>query len=159
MATTSIRLAAEKLVTEYPHAAHIARAVGVNDNVGNQTVAGAWLLGLRDSLIDNLERILTADYPQDEVNDLESTPVSSQDQWQVWLELRLWEMDPDTAVMDHGEFPKPYPSFSTESLRAVKFSDIPDLAKSYEWEVASNALNIMLQDAQTAYGEYDDESE
>lgn len=142
---------------KYPHANDLCRAVGVNPTADDGSVAQPWLLALRDSLIEDLDRIITADYPSDEIHDLESTPVSSYDQWQVWAELRLWEFDPDTAVMEAGEFTKPYPSFATESVRAVKFTDIPDLAQSYEYEIAGDALNIMLQDALQAYGEATEE--
>lgn len=150
--TTALQTATDAVKSSYPHANDICRAVGVNPTANDGTVAETWLLGLRDSLLEDLERVVTAVYPQDEINDLEAVPVSTYDQWQIWTELRLWEFEPDIAVTETGEFLTR--DFSTETHRMVKLADIPELAQSYEYEIASTALSIMLQDALTAYTEY-----
>lgn len=153
----AIDRARDAIELAYPHANDLCRAVGVSATADHGTEAEKWLLSVRDNLLENLDRILTADYPQDEVHELESTPISTYAQWQVWTELKLWQFDPDVAVCEAGEFRKPYPSYSTEFVRAIKLSDLHNLAQNYEYEISSNALCIMLQEALYQNGEDDAE--
>lgn len=140
----------------YPHANDIARAVGVNPAANEGTVAEAWLLGLRDSLAEDFKRVMEADYPEDELWEYEKAPVFIDDQWKVWSELRLWQYDPDSAVNELADFFNPS-TYRTDPHRAIKFSELPDLAQSYELEIAGTALSIMFSEAREAYNSNESE--
>jgi hypothetical protein len=143
MPETTIDYAA-KIREIYPYANDIARAVGVGYPGSNTSVGAKWLLRIRDSIAERAEEIMSAVYPSDEI-DYDSLEVSTYAQWEIFTDLQLWQYEADITYSEHAEFHSSN-SGSTESVPAIRVSDIVDLAGRLMSEIAGAIGHMIVQE-------------
>jgi hypothetical protein len=115
----------------------LARHVGVSSPDSLNSPGAAFLCKIRDHILDESERILTAEYPEDEVSEIADSAaeiVSTYETWQIFTELELYNWD--SGLYGDEE--------------TVKRGDITQFAQSVLWEVASDLANIIYSELVSA---------
>lgn len=126
----------------FPHANALARAVGSGEPKNNDSPGARWLLHLRDSFAENIEEILAARYPSDEIG-YDALEVNTYTQWRIFADLELWSFDSELLATTIAEFPAA--SYRTESAPAIKYADLRDVAETLMAEIAGNLGQQILQ--------------
>jgi hypothetical protein len=108
----------------------LARHVSVSDPDTLESPGANFLIKIRDAILDEAERILTADYPEDEVSEIADSAaevVSTYETWQIFTELELYNWG--SSMYGDGD--------------TVKRGEITGYAQSVLWEVVSDLANIL----------------
>ena len=133
---------AAKIKDLYPYANDLARALGVGYPDSNKSDGAQWLLRMRDAFAADMERIMSADCPQDEI-EYDSLECGTHYQWLVFTDLQLWDYDADITYSETAAF-QTYTR--TENVRAIRAEDLRDLAGRLMDEIAGNLGNLLVQD-------------
>ncbi len=146
----------EKIKSDYPYANDIARAVGVAYPRSNESAGAKWLLRIRDAIANDADIIMASDDPYDEVpyDGLECYTFA---QWEIFLDLELWSYDADLTYCERADFRAG--NYGTESVPAIRVSDIPGLASRLLDEIAVNIGNLLIQELISARDESDESDE
>jgi hypothetical protein len=138
----------------YPYANDLARSLGVAYPKDNDSPGAKWLLTVRDHFAEDADRILSADYPFDEI-EWDALEYNTYQQWLIFADLELWSFDADVTFSEHADFAAR--NFRTESHAAIKASELPSLAQNIMAELANNLGHLIIQELQTVLVEAESE--
>lgn len=125
---------------EYKYAYSLAGAVGVSSPDSLESAGALFLYTVRESLLDEIERIVTSDYPEDEVSDIAdhaSVVTNTYETWKIYIDLELYNFDSGIYSDDDK----------------VKRGELTEYAKGMLWEVASDLSSILYGQIDKLYKE------
>jgi hypothetical protein len=137
------------VLADNEYAWKLARHVSVSDPDTLGSPGAKFLYEIRDSILNEAERILTADYPEDEVSEIADSAAevgSTYETWQIFTDLELYNWESSMYSDDD----------------TVRRGDITGYAQSVLWEVASDLANVIygeLVNAVEAANEAEDDND
>jgi hypothetical protein len=118
-----------RVLEEYDYPYKVAALAGVKSS-GSDSEGGKWLLGLRNAFLENLEAILTADYPEDFTREICSQAglcSNTAEIWQVFTDIEAYDYD--------------YPE-------DIQTGDLTQAAGSYLDDIAEGIASNLLTEVQ-----------
>lgn len=150
----------------------LAEMVGVGNPSSRESAGGKWLLAVARAYLDDRDEIRESDDPNSLLFELagNKVPTGSWAQWQVFVDLRLWDYDSEftfNGITTHQLIPgmsyemgQQYKREPDAACTILTHESLPALPEAFLHEIASNLLGIIFhEDAPIPDADDDDDED